>query len=200
MKFWLVVLTALFASGFAPAAAGDFIDVAYTQVGGDTSIPVGHYEFCKAHRSDCGPNRQVVAAVALTEANWAELVAVNNEMNTGIRPLSDEEQYGVAERWAYPTSGAGDCEDYVLAKRWALEQRGWPRSTLLIATVRQPSGEGHAVLLVRTDRGDVVLDNQDGKILLWNETPYTFLKRQAQEDSSRWVAILDDRVEVASRH
>ncbi len=40
------------------------------------------------------------------------------------------------------------------------------------------------MLLVRTDRGDLVLDNQDGRVLLWNETPYTYLKRQSQADAA----------------
>ncbi len=33
-----------------------------------------------------------------------------------------------------------------------------------MTVVRQAKGEGHAVLMVRTDRGDLVLDNQDGRI------------------------------------
>jgi predicted transglutaminase-like cysteine proteinase len=48
--------------------------------------------------------------------------------------------------------------------------------------------------MVRTDRGDLVLDNQDGSIRLWNETPYQYLKRQSQANAGQWVDILDDRV------
>ena len=47
--------------------------------------------------------------------------------------------------------------------------------------------------MVRTDRGDLVLDNQDGRILLWNETPYQYLKRQSQADAGQWVDLVDPR-------
>ena len=54
-------------------------------------------------------------------------------------------------------------------------------------------GEGHAVLLVRTDRGDLVLDNQVGTIDLWNQTPYKFIKRQSQANAGQWVDMIDGR-------
>jgi predicted transglutaminase-like cysteine proteinase len=69
-----------------------------------------------------------------------------------------------------------------------------------MAVVREASGAGHAVLMVRTDRGDLILDNQDGMVRLWNETPYQFVKRQSQENAGAWVLIDDTRsvVTVAS--
>ena len=54
---------------------------------------------------------------------------------------------------------------------------------------RAPSGDGHAVLMVRTDRGDFILDNQEQKVKLWTETGYRFIKRQAQENPNRWVSL-----------
>jgi predicted transglutaminase-like cysteine proteinase len=47
--------------------------------------------------------------------------------------------------------------------------------------------------MVRTDRGDLVLDNQEGMVKVWNETPYQFVKRQAQENAGQWVSIEDSR-------
>ena len=38
--------------------------------------------------------------------------------------------------------------------------RGWPESKLLITVVRDENNEGHAVLTVRTDEGDFILDNR----------------------------------------
>ncbi len=70
------------------------------------------------------------------------------------------EHWGVVERWSYPDDGKGDCEDYVLLKRRMLMQAGWPREALLITVVRDKKGEGHAVLTVKTDKGDFILDNQ----------------------------------------
>jgi predicted transglutaminase-like cysteine proteinase len=200
MRFHTILLGPMLCLSTTISLAGDFANPAYAPVTKETSIPIGAYEFCRQQPLECGPNAERIAAMVLTDDRWAQLISVNSEMNTAIAPLSDEDQYQVAEYWTYPTV-AGDCEDYALAKRRALIQAGWAASTLLISTVMQKSGEGHAVLMVRTDRGDLILDNQDGDIHLWNETPYTYLKRQSQQDSGRWVAIGDDRpVVVASAH
>ena len=60
---------------------------------------------------------------------------------------------------------------------------------LLITVVRKPDGEGHAVLTVRTQSGDFVLDNLNDEVKLWTETRYAFLKRQSSTDTGRWVTI-----------
>ena len=46
----------------------------------------------------------------------------------------------------------------------------------------------------------LLADNQDGDVHVWNETPYTYLKRQSQADAGQWVAIEDRRITVASAH
>ncbi|MDB5540594.1 MAG: hypothetical protein JWQ89_2321 [Devosia sp.] len=177
----------------------DFTNPAFVQAGGITSIPVGASEFCKSHHSDCKANPHAVAAMGLTDARWNELVQINNVINAAIVPVTDEDYYKVSEYWTYP-DGYGDCEDFALAKRKALIDAGWNPSTLLITVVRETSGSGHAVLMVRTDRGDLVLDNQDSRVLLWNQTPYQYLKRQSQADAGQWVDLVDSRtVFVASK-
>jgi predicted transglutaminase-like cysteine proteinase len=192
-------LIAALAIATAPAAAIDFSNVAFVQTASvATSIPVGHAEFCDSRPAECGPNTQLVGAVQLNETRWRELVDVNAHFNTTIIPVTDADLYQVEEFWTYPTSGYGDCEDYVLAKRRALIEAGWPASTLLISVVREPNGNGHAVLIVRTDRGDLVLDNQESMIRVWHETAYTFIKRQDQANAGRWVEMLDARVTVTA--
>ena len=185
---------ALISIAFAtmPAVAGvvDFSNPAFAPVTGPTSIPVGHAEFCKTHADECRINSHVVDVEPLTDARWNQLVAVNFDFNTSIRAESDEDLYKVAEYWTYP-DGRGDCEDFALAKRRQLIDYGWDVSTLLMTVVREANGAGHAVLMVRTDRGDLVLDNQDSRILLWNQTPYQFIKRQSQTDAGKWVGISD---------
>jgi len=94
--------------------------------------------------------------------------------------------------WTYPEL-YGDCEDYVLMKRRALMDKGWPASSLLVTVVRQTNGDGHAVLTVRTDRADYVLDNLSDTILPWNQSEYTFLKRQSAAHSGQWEDIIDSR-------
>jgi len=100
---------------------------------------------------------------------------------------------GRVERWSYPDDGYGDCEDYVLLKRRMLMAAGWPREALLITVVRDKKDEGHAVLTVKTDKGDFILDNQNESVLLWSETGYRFVKRQSQADANIWVSLGDPR-------
>ena len=171
----------------------DFTNAAFTPVStASTSIPVGASEFCQRFPADCLPNTNIVPAAALTEASWNQLLSVNAYFNANIVPVTDRELYGVDEFWTYP-NGYGDCEDIALAKRRQLIQDGWSPSDLMIAVVRQRNGEGHAVLTVRTDRGDFVLDNMRNKVMLWSETEYTYLKRQSAADPGRWVKIQDGR-------
>lgn len=189
------IVATMMMAGAADASV-DFSHPAFAPVAGSTSVPIGAAEFCKANRYDCmaGAMRDVEV---LTDSNWMQLMAVNDSFNREIVPVTDIELYNVTERWAYP-DGQGDCEDFALAKRRALIEMGWAPSTLLMTVVRQANGEGHAVLMVRTDRGDLVLDNQDGRILLWNDTNYEFIKRQSQTDPRKWVGITDPRIVVAS--
>jgi predicted transglutaminase-like cysteine proteinase len=131
--------------------------------------------------------------VVLTPTAWRDLTRINRWVNSKIKPLTDMEHWGVVERWSYPDDGYGDCEDYVLLKRRMLIQAGWPRQALLITVVRDNRGDGHAVLTVKTDKGEFILDNQHEEILLWSETTYRFVKRQSQNDPNIWVSLGDPR-------
>ena len=177
----------------SPTQALDTTNVAFVQtVGGTTSIPVGHAEFCNSRPDECRAYAHPVELVSLTEGLWQQLLSVNAGVNQHVAPVTDQDLYQVAEFWTYP-NGYGDCEDYALAKRRELVNAGWPASTLLMAVVKQANGEGHAVLMVRTDRGDLVLDNQVGSVDLWSQTPYKFIKRQSQADAGQWVDMIDTR-------
>ena len=118
-------------------------------------------------------------------------------INKKIAPVTDLEFYNTEEYWTLPASH-GDCEDYVLLKRQALIRQGWPSGALLVTVVFDEAGDGHAVLIVRTDRGDFVLDNKIDAIRIWSQTPYRYVKRQSISDPDRWVAINDFRWPVGS--
>ncbi len=177
-------------SGLAATAAQAL--PANMALAGATSQPIGHYEFCKINASECRSNGADMGPEVLTEKNWKTLLNINYTVNETVAPLTDAEIYGVEEYWTYPTN-VGDCEDYVLQKRKMLMQAGFSASNLLITVVLQPNGEGHAVLTVRTDRGDFVLDNMRNKVLLWSETEYTFLKRQSSANAGKWMKLQDGR-------
>ena len=165
--------------------------------GGRTSQPIGHAYFCQQLPQECSVRSRKTAAPKLTSKRWRELVEINDFSNNVVEPVTDMDLYGVEEHWTYPKS-YGDCEDYVLLKRYMLLQRGWPESSLLITVVKQPNGDGHAVLTVRTDRADFVLDNLEGEVKQWDKTPYRFLKRQSTRHTGRWTTINDRRNQVAS--
>jgi predicted transglutaminase-like cysteine proteinase len=74
-----------------------------------------------------------------------------------------------------------------------LMQAGWPREALLITVVRDKRGDGHAVLTVKTDRGEYILDNQESEVLAWNKTGYRYVKRQSQSDQNAWVSLGEPR-------
>lgn len=159
---------------------------------GKANPPIGHYEFCKTYSAECSGHYANIGPIALTQDGWQEILDVNYTVNTSIQPLTDQDIYGVEERWAYPRT-VGDCEDYALLKRKMLIDRGFSPSDLLMTVVLQPNGEGHAVLTVRTDHGDLILDNMRNKVLLWSDTEYTYLKRQSSDDPGRWVKLQDGR-------
>ena len=160
--------------------------------GARTSQPIGHYEFCRAYPSDCRGKSSNPGVVSLSRNLWDAMQDINNSINSMIEPVTDQDLWGVEEKWSYPIN-KGDCEDYVLLKQRMLEERGVPASSLFITVVRQKNGDGHAVLAIRTDRGDFVLDNLETKILPWNKTEYRYLKRQSERNAAQWVSIDDNR-------
>jgi predicted transglutaminase-like cysteine proteinase len=66
--------------------------------------------------------------------------------------------------------GYGDCEDYQLLKRRKLVEAGYPHRALRMTVVIDEEGAGHAVMMVRTNRGDFILDNKRNAILPWHKT------------------------------
>jgi predicted transglutaminase-like cysteine proteinase len=189
-----VVCAVLLATPAASAAERPI----YVAVGETSRPPIGWIEFCNEYPKECATKPSAPRDVVLSPRAWKDLVRVNKWVNDAIKPVTDLEHWGVVEKWSYPDDGRGDCEDYVLLKRRMLMQAGWPREALLITVVRDKKGEGHAVLTVKTDKGDFVLDNQEESILLWSDTGYRFVKRQSQADPNVWVALGDPRPATAT--
>ncbi|MGY6709912.1 MAG: transglutaminase-like cysteine peptidase [Rhizobiaceae bacterium] len=170
----------------------------FMAVGGLTSQPIGHYEFCKRKPSECSIRPADNGPVTLTDDLVKTIERVNLAVNDAVTAMSDTENYGQTEYWSYPDHGYGDCEDHALEKRRTLKRKGISLSNLLITVVRLSNGEGHAILTVRTDQGDLVLDNLNDEVKLWSETDYRFLKRQASDHTGRWVSLRDDEAPLVS--
>lgn len=111
------------------------------------------------------------------------LMAVNVDVNRAITPRQD-----AADHWT-PGALVGDCEEYALEKRRRLMDLGWAPSQLLIAVAEDPDQGPHAVLIARTNMGDLVLDNLTDEILPWNRTRLSFVARQSAKLPAMWVKL-----------
>jgi len=163
----------------------------YITVGDVSRTPIGWVEFCIEYDPECKTRPSLPRDVVLSAAAWKDLQRINLWVNANVKPMTDMDHWGVVERWNYPDDGYGDCEDYALQKRKMLLQAGWPREALLMTVVRDQHGDGHAILTVKTDKGEYILDNQTDAIMLWSDTGYRFVKRQSQADPNIWVALGD---------
>ena len=161
----------------------------YIAVGGVTRPPIGWIGFCIEYAAECKTKPLEASDVVITPRTWKDLAQINKWVNDSVYPMTDIDHWGMIDRWNYPDDGYGDCEDYVLLKRRMLVQAGWPRQALLITVVRDHNDEDHAVLTVKTDKGEFILDNQNPDILLWSETGYQFVKRQSETDPNVWVSL-----------
>lgn len=170
----------------------------FVSLGDASRPPIGWIEFCADNPRECNVAAGEPRDVVLSNKAWKDLVRINKWVNDTIKPITDMDHWGVVEKWSYPDDGKGDCEDYVLLKRRLLMQAGWPREALLITVVRERSGDGHAVLTVKTDKGEFILDNQHPDIRLWSDTDYRFVKRQTQFDQNVWISLGDPRPTIST--
>jgi predicted transglutaminase-like cysteine proteinase len=158
----------------------------------ETLAPPAFYVFCSQTPSECLRTGPPIAAIRLTPALIGQLASVNRVVNAAIEEVADEDLYGQADVWTLAGSGQGDCEDFALLKRHRLIELGWPSSVLLITVVRNRQGEGHAVLTVPTDEGDLILDNQTNVIWTSTESGLRFYARQSRTDPLDWVTVASD--------
>jgi predicted transglutaminase-like cysteine proteinase len=145
----------------------------------------------------------VAQTVDWTPQNQRLIEGVNRDINGRIIGRSDEMTYGLADYWNTPLSTPhegptyGDCKDYVIEKRRALMDAGLPASALSIAIVKTHWNATHAVLLVATDKGEMVLDNLSPWVTAWNRLDYRWIERQAPGSTLTWVGV--GNLELASR-
>jgi predicted transglutaminase-like cysteine proteinase len=171
------------------ADAAPKMEMAYASVGDETSVPFGWVEFCQRYKGECEGAGAQALDINLTERAMREIQQVDAQVNHAVEAVSDMDHWGVVDRWDYPMDGKGDCEDYALLKRKILIERGFPRQALLITVVRDEQNEGHAILTVKTNAGEYILDNLNDEVKPVSRVPYRLVKRQSQEDPNVWVAL-----------
>lgn len=148
--------------------------------------PSGARTLCRQYAWACANKK----SVSLPSHQELRLVKqINSQVNATTREVTDQVQYKTRERWALPTSRGGDCEDFALLKKRDLIKAGIDPNKLLLATVLDTRRGPHAVLVYRSNQGDLVLDNLTNRIKPWSATRYLFLRMQDPKQPQRWVGI-----------
>ena len=173
----IIAVASVSAASAAPSAAA-------MREGGYALAPFSFVKFCLDYPGDCpksaGPGR-----IHLTSGHMAELARVNRAVNAAIRPTPDAS----AMRFWKLNVSAGDCNSFAVAKRHELIRRGWPAAALALTVAKTSWGEGHLVVTVRTDQGDLVLDNLRSSIIPWQKTGYNWIMRQSEANPQFWVEL-----------
>ena len=179
-------------SATAPAGAQTFAalpDASFeARIVGQARPVLAWTKLCERLPRECEVDTTEPTTISLSAKVWQTIVSVNRRVNTTVKPLTDNDHWGVPDSWDFPTDGAGDCEDYQLQKRKLLVEAGLPRRAIRMTVVIDEKREGHAVMMVRTNRGDFILDNKTNAVLPWHETGYVYVKREGQ-DGPGWVSL-----------
>lgn len=170
----------------AQAAPDEVAAIAMPMTTGAHVIPPGGViGFCVKNLGECTAVAQAPAIVDLTPDRRRELEDVQTLVNSRVRPRENPRH-----AWEYASGGYGDCNTYALEKRRELMARGWPRTALLLASAITETNEGHLVLIVRTNAGDLVLDNRLAPVVDWSRLPYRWVSRQSEQRLTIWMSIL----------
>jgi predicted transglutaminase-like cysteine proteinase len=154
-------------------------------------------KFCEQQPQECAVDLSEPDMIALDQQIWDTIIQINEKVNGTILSVADQDHWGVVDRWDYPDDGLGDCEDIQLLKRKLMVEAGLPRRALRMTVAIDEEGAGHAVLMVRTDFGDFILDNKKDAVLPWQETGYGYIKREGS-DSLEWVWLGDQTAPVVT--
>lgn len=167
--------------GFIFSVALAFVLGGGTAAARESRPPLGLQLYCLQHKGACsqGTATRIVATPDIVSL----LKSVNRRVNAAIEPRSD---IG-GDRWSANTS-AGDCEDYVMTKRQHLLSKGIPAGAMQVAYTTTRSGEGHAILLVQTDVGSLVLDNLHGEVKSLDASGYK-VERMSNGGLLQWVSL-----------
>ncbi len=98
------------------------------------------------------------------QASLAMLARGVDQLLNQIDYVDDRDNYAKSDYWATPAEffkNGGDCEDYAIAKYMALKSLGVRDDQMRIAIVNDMVKKiPHAILIVNTEEGALVLDNQ----------------------------------------
>lgn len=169
-------------------------DVARIMEAEKALAPFASVVFCMEHTDQCrntgGPD-----IIVLNASRRREMVEVNAAVNAAIKPENDRSG---TDKWNVDVT-RGDCEDYALTKRKQLIALGWSSASLRIAVALTARGEGHAVVVVKTSDGDLILDNRTNAIKDWRHTDLRILTLQSQGNPKQWYNVKHKQQVIAAR-
>ncbi|WKA30556.1 transglutaminase-like cysteine peptidase [Bradyrhizobium roseum] len=153
-----------------------------------TLSPFQHVRFCLRYPADCKSDPTEITTVELTAETLETMHRVNRDVNLSIMPVAKNDAIADGGWTISPVSG--DCNDYAVTKRHELVQKGFPTKAVRLAVVKTSSGIGHLVLVVATNKGNLVLDNLSETIVPWQFTKYQWVKIQSSSDARYWFEIM----------
>lgn len=164
-----VVLTALIAGKEANAAGAGGFARALSSV---STAQIHTSEIPAIERHDGAEDGVLV----LTFAKRRELLRINSAVNGAI---SDIDGYldEIAGDFSLDLS-AGSCFDCADLKRDHLLSRGWPARSMRIAYAIDGTGSVERVLVIATDRGDVILGNDSPVVDMSGKQSPSFAPRR----------------------
>lgn len=156
--------------------------------------PMAFTQFCLKYPDECRPQPLPFEAdrMKLNVRRWAELENINRSVNAAILPERNRGGLG-SEKWLI-SPASGDCNDYAVTKRHQLIAMGWPAGDVLLSEVVTITSEHHLVAVVRSDSGDLVLDNLTDQIVPWFQTRYRWLRIQTPKNPTYWASVSDQNI------
>lgn len=141
--------------------------------------PLAMQFFCRQTPAECRVERDTVAE--WTPQLAALLSEVNARVNRDISPRADPQG-----SWQI-SPAFGDCNDYALTKRSRLIRLGVPAGSLRMA-ITTKNGAPHAILIVKTSAGDVVLDNLNRSTRTLGQSGYA-IRIISTANPLRWARL-----------
>ena len=135
-------------------------------------VEIQKLEKCRAEKNcNVAENKySLIVKEARPKEPYPKVEFVQERINHEIHYVSDQVQWGKADRWSLPidgegkgslNTGVGDCEDFVLAKYLVLLDALYPYKSMRILLVHDNFvRQDHAVLAVNNDEKWLILDNR----------------------------------------
>lgn len=155
-----------------------------------------HEDFCERYPAECNVSPWQDTYLPVSKTLMETLKAVNIDVNRRMVAMHDNDNYG-GDFWTIPPEDEfgkmrGDCDDYTMTKRSILSNL-IPKTAMSVAFVQifkdGVHTQNHAVLVVRTLGGELVLDNLTDELKTPQETGYKFVAMTEPRDQRQWRRV-----------